>query len=88
MTATGGRGLKPARLYVWSRRSGIWSMVVGAWEVIGWLEGWRLGSPSEIRDLIFWITIGLIGFFIWYRLRNVESESRGRSAPASATDAR
>ena len=73
------------RVYVWTRRVGIWGMVVGAWETIRVLDRWGLDSGSETRDLFFWGAHALIGFILWYRLRNIEAEIRDQ-AGARAPD--
>lgn len=71
------------RLYVWTRRAGIWIGVVGAWETLNWLDGWYGGGPRESRDLLFWGFSAVIGWLLWLRLRHVEAEIREEAAQRS-----
>jgi len=76
-------------IYVWTRRLAIFGMVVGVWEALGCFEEWRLGSESDIRELGFWAVSAAVGFMIWYRLRDIESEMSEKAArSASAADSR
>jgi hypothetical protein len=61
-------------VYVWTRRAGIFAANGAAWQIIASLLGYDAGVDELLEALRDWGPGVLVGFVIWYRLRNAESE--------------
>lgn len=69
------------QVFVWTRRAGIFAMVVGCWELAGSIDLWSMGDPPDPGQVTRWLASVIIGFVIWYRLRDIEDEIQEEATP-------
>lgn len=67
------------RVYVWTRRVGIFAMVTGFWDAAHWIGAWSEGVVDPVGDLSNQLMRAGIGLLIWYRLRNTEDQARAKT---------